>query len=234
VTKKNQRILVAAIFIVLAIVYVVFDINQYVNLAAFQSIRGDLTSFLDSSPFVFIVLFFILYAVVTASSLPLAAVLTIIGGALMGPILAPIVIIPAATFGSIFPYLAARFVIKDFIQTRFEKPLRRVNRGIEDSGMWYLLSARLSAVVPFSVLNLVSGVANIPLKSFVLGTFFGIIPGSAVFAYAGSQLGESTEAGTILRPGVLIALLALAAVPLIVRYMQKKLMKKVSKTHGEV
>lgn len=233
-TKNNQRFIVAAIFVVLATIYVVFDIHQYVNLAAFQSVRGDLTAFLDASPLIFIALFFLLYAVVTASSLPLAAVLTIIGGALMGPILAPLVIIPAATVGSIVPYLAARFVIKDYIQTKFEKPLRKVNRGIEDSGMWYLLSARLSAIVPFSVLNLVSGVANIPLKSFVLATFFGIIPGSAVFAYAGSQLGESTEAGTILRPGILIALLALAAVPLIVRYTQKKLMKKVSKTHGEI
>jgi uncharacterized membrane protein YdjX (TVP38/TMEM64 family) len=231
---KQKRMMVAAIFVILAILYIVFDIGQYINLATFQRIRGDLTSFLDTQPLVFIGVFFLLYAVVTASSVPLAAVLTIIGGALMGPILAPIVIIPAATVGSIGPYFAARFVIKDYIQKRFEKPLRSVNKGIEDSGTWYLLSARLSAIVPFSVLNLVCGVANIPLRSFVIGTFFGIIPGTAVFAYAGSQLGESTEAGTILRPGVLIALLALAAVPLIIRYFQKKLLKRVSKTHGKV
>jgi len=232
--KNEKRIAVATVFAVLAIVYVVFDINQYVNLAAFQSVRGDLMSFLDFNPIVFIGGFFLIYAAVTASCLPLAAVLTIIGGALMGPVLAPLLIIPAATAGSVIPYLAAKFVIKDFIQTKFEKPLRRVNKGIEESGTWYLLSARLSAVVPFSALNLVSGVAHISLKNFVISTFFGIIPGTVVFAYAGSQLGESTEAGTILRPGVLIALLALATVPLIVRYFQKKLLKKVSNTNGEV
>lgn len=233
-STNKKRITIVLLFVVLVALYVLFDVNRYVSLENFQQIRGDLNDLFEGNPILFVAAFFLFYAVVVASSLPLAGVTSLAGGALLGTMLATIIIVPAATLGSILPYLASKYVIKDYVQNKFSKVLKKVNAGIEDSGWWYLLSARLSAIVPFVALNLVSGVSNISLRSFVSGTFLGIIPGTIVYTYAGSQIGASTEAGTILRPGVLIALLLLALVPLIVRYLQKKLLKKVSKTHGEV
>lgn len=229
---RHKQILVVTVFVVIIALYFLLDINSFVNLENFQRVRETLNSSLDRQPVLFITLFFLLYVVVTASSLPVATVFTLAGGAIMGSLLAPLVIIPAATVGSIVPYYAAKFAIKDYVQQRFKKSLVKVNNGVKDSGWWYLLSARLSAIVPFVALNLVSGVANIPIRQYVSATFIGIIPGTIVYTYAGSQIGASAEAGTILRPQVLIALLLIAATPLLIRYIQKKLLIKNTVKHG--
>jgi len=223
---NRKNILIASAIALLVAIYFLTDLNEYLSLEYFQSIKSDLDSLLTQNPVLFIGGFGLVYSIVVAASLPAASVLTITAGALLGSVLAPAVVIPAATIGSLVPYFIAKKLSKPSTKSKYSSSFKKLKKGIDESGWWYLLAARLSAVIPFYALNIVAGIAKIPFKDYATATFFGIIPGTIVFTYAGSQLGESTETGTILRPGVVIALLLLAALPLTVRYAQVKLLKK--------
>ncbi len=225
-TPKYYKLLIIGIFVIVIGLFFGLGGNEYLSLASFQDLRGRLVYLFESNRLGFVGLFFLAYLLATALALPAAAVLTITGGAIMGWPLATVVIVIAATLGSTVPYLAARYVFMDWAEQKFDKVFRKVNKGVEDSGWWYLLSARLSAIFPFYALNIASGVTRIRLKDYVSATFLGIIPGTMVFSFAGSQIGETAEAGDILRPGVFVALLLLATVPLIIRLTQKRLLAR--------
>ncbi len=225
-TPKYYKLLIISIFVIVIGLFFSLGGNEYLSLARFQDFRGQLVAAFEGNRLGFVGLFFAVYFLAAALALPSAAVLTLAGGAIMGWPLASAVIVVAATLGSIIPYLAARYAIKDWVERNFDTVFRKVNKGIEDSGWWYLLSARLSALFPFYVLNIAAGLTHIPLKDYVSATFLGIIPGTMVISFAGSQIGETAQVGDILRPGVFVALLLLAAVPLIIRSTQKKLLAR--------
>jgi len=225
-SQTHKKISIVSFFIILIAVYFISGAHSYFSLEQFQSIRSDLITSLDNNPILFVTGFILVYIIMVATSLPAATFLTISGGAIMGWQLASIAVVPAATIGSIVPYLVARYVTKGSSESKYRDSFKKLKQGVAESGWWYLLAARLSAIIPFYILNIVSGIARIPFRDYVSATFFGIIPATAVFTYAGSQIGESTETGTILRPGILVALILLAALPLTIRYIQLKIRKK--------
>lgn len=194
------------------------------SLENFQESRQGINEYYQKNTAFFVVLFFLIYFTSTALSLPIAVILTIVGAAIMGWLTSAIVIVFAASLGSIPPFLLARYLFNEAINKRFTKTITKINAGVADSGGWYLLSARLSAIIPFYAINLASGLTVISLKKYFLATFFGIIPGTLAFTFAGSQLGSATETGSIISPQVFVALLILALAPLLIRFLQKKLL----------
>lgn len=223
-TFRRTQLLVIIATAVFTSLFFLFNLDRHVTYEMLLKALESLKISLGSQPLLFIAVFFLFYVLVIASSVPIATALTLSGGALMGGLVAPLVIVPAATLGCVIPYFAARLLLRDYVRRRYKKTLTRVEKGIDDSGWWFLLSARLNPILPFVALNLVSGVANIPLRQYVSATFLGIIPGVIVSTYAGSQITQSIEDGTVIRPGVFIALLLLAVLPLLIRYLQKKLL----------
>ncbi len=226
VFSRLTKLLIIFVAMLLIALYFMLDVQSQLSIGTLTDNLRSLKASLNSQPLLFTILFFLLYLFVTASSIPIATALTFVGGALLGAIVAPLVIVPAATIGCTLPYFASKFLFADYVQQRYGKALKRVNTGMKDSGWWFLLSARLNPILPFVVLNLVAGVANIPFRQYAVTTMLGIIPGVVMVTYAGSQLSASLEASTILRPGVFIALLFLAVVPLVIAYCQKKFLKR--------
>lgn len=222
--RKALQILIPAIFVTLIIMFYVFGGNKLLSLEKFQETRGGVTNYYHNNAPLFVVLFFLAYFLSTALSLPAAVILTIAGAAIMGWLTSLVVVVLAASLGSVPPFLVARYLFHDVLNARFSKTVKRINDGVNDSGWWYLLSARLSAVIPFYAINLASGLTDIKLRSYFSATFFGIIPGTLAFTFAGSQIGSATKTGSIISPRVIISLLVIALVPLLIRYFQKRLL----------
>ena len=162
-----------------------------------------------------VVLFVVLYIVVTGLSIPGAVVLTLAGGFLYGTGLATLYVNLGATAGAVLAFLVARYLLGKQLQDKYQQQLDRFNREMEASGSRYLLFLRLIPVFPFFLINFLLGLTRVPLKTFAWTTAVGIIPGTIVFAYAGRQLGSIDSPADILSTNVVMALVLLACFALI-------------------
>ena len=131
----------------------------------------------------------------------------------------------SATVGAVMAFLLARYLLGDWVQNRFKDKLTGFNRQVEKNGVYYLLTLRLMPLFPFTWINLFCGLTTIRLVTFLWTTCLGILPGTVVFVYAGSQLGQINSPGELLSPGVLLAFFLLgifALFPVIVKRLKKE------------
>ena len=163
--------------------------------------------------------FVAVYVCVTALSLPFAATLTLLGGALFGRWLGAGAAALGATLGATAAMLASRFVLRDWVAARFGHRLGRVNRGVERDGAYYLLSLRLMPLVPFWLINLAVGLTPTRVRTFAAVSFVGMLPGAFLFANAGTALAGVESAGDVLTWDVIGAFTLLAVVPLAIKMM---------------
>jgi uncharacterized membrane protein YdjX (TVP38/TMEM64 family) len=173
----------------------------------------------------------LIYAAVVALSLPGASALTLAGGWLFGQLLGTAVTVLAATGGATLLFLAARSALADSLEQRAGPWLRRLEAGFRANAFSYLLFLRLVPLFPFFVVNLVPAFAGVGLRSFVLATLLGIIPGTFIYATAGAGLGDvlaqggEVGLGQILNPRIVTALAGLAVLallPVAVRFWRSR------------
>jgi uncharacterized membrane protein YdjX (TVP38/TMEM64 family) len=197
-----------------------FGLQDYLSCAALRDNRAWLRDQVDAHFLLSVLLFMAAYAGVIALSVPGGAVMTVAGGFLFGTAAATAMVVVAATAGATLLFLAARGAFRDLLEPRAGPWLGRLQRGFAANELNYLLVLRLVPLFPFFVVNLVPAFLGVKLRSFVLATFFGIIPGTLVFAGIGAGLGsifdetDACSAGQLLRPQVLLPLVGLALLAL--------------------
>ena len=197
-----------------------FDVGRYVSLEALQANRDDLLAYTNANFTAAVFLYVAVYILQTAFSLPGGALMTLAGGFLFGSILGTIFVNVGATTGATLAFLAARYVLRDWVERTFGERIEPIQAGFAQNAFSYLLTLRLIPAFPFFLVNLVSGLTRIPLGTYVIGTSIGIIPGSFVYAFAGRQLGAINSLADIASPPVLLAftfLGLLALVPILHR-----------------
>ncbi|MGE4345232.1 MAG: FAD-dependent oxidoreductase [Geoalkalibacter sp.] len=219
------------IFIVLAIAIVValfiaFDLQRYLTLAEFKSRQEAFQEFYAANRVLTLGAYFFLYVIVTALSLPGAAVMTLAGGALFGFLPALIVVSFASTIGATLAFFVSRFLLRDWVQSKFRKRLKALNAGIEKDGGFYLFTLRLVPIFPFFVINLAMGLTPMRPLTYYWVSQVGMLPGTAVYVNAGTQLGQIETLGGILSPQLLLSFALLGIFPLLARkgvdIMQKR------------
>jgi len=164
-------------------------------------------------------LYFILYVLVTTLSLPGAALLTLLGGALFGLWPGILLVSFAATLGATLAMLVSRYLLRDWVQHRFAGQMRTVNDGVARDGAFYLFALRLMPLFPFFVVNLLAGVTRLGVWRYWWVSQLGMLPGAIVYLNAGHQLGQITSLHDILSPGVVFAFTLLGLLPLITRWL---------------
>ena len=202
-----------------------FDLNAYFNLATLKDSRDDLLRFTDANYAVAAMLFVAAYFAQTAFSLPGGAIMTLAGGFLFGSVVGTILVNLGATLGATCAFLAARYVLRDWVERKFGDSLAPLQAGFAQNAFSYLLTLRLIPLFPFFLVNLVSGLTRIKLGSYIVATSIGIIPGSFVFAFAGKQLGTINSLSEIASPSVLLAftfLGLLALMPMVYKRFFKR------------
>jgi uncharacterized membrane protein YdjX (TVP38/TMEM64 family) len=165
--------------------------------------------------------FMAIYAVVIAFSIPGGTIMTLAGGFLFGTWIGGSLTVLAATLGSTAVFLAARSALGGALRARAGGYLDRMEKGFQENALSYLLVLRLVPIFPFWLVNIVPALLGVPLRTYVLGTLAGIIPGTFVYASVGAGLGslldrgETPDFGIIFDPQVLLPLLALSALALL-------------------
>ncbi len=202
------------------VLFFVLDLKRFLSFQALCDHREWLIAQVAANRVQAVLAFIGLYTLVTAFSIPVAAVLTIVAGFLFGTVTAAACAVIAATLGATGLFLAARTALGDFLRARAGPGLRRMEAGFNQNALNYLLVLRLIPLFPFWLVNLVPAFLGVPLRTYVIGTFIGIIPGSLVYSSLGNGLGAVIEAcaapnlGVIFDLEILLPILGLAVLAL--------------------
>ena len=194
--------------------FVYFDLARWLSLEALKANRDHLLAFTEANYTGAVVLFIALYIAVTGLSLPGATILTLAGGFLFGSLPATIFVNLGATIGATLAFLAARYVLRDWVERKFGRWLEPLQEGFAKNAFSYLMTLRLIPLFPFFAVNLVSGLTRMNIGTYAAATALGIIPGSFVYAYAGRQLGTLNSLREIASPHVLGAFVLLGLLAL--------------------
>ncbi len=197
--------------------YFGLDLGRFLSLAAVKSRQADLQAWRAARPLLAGLLFFIGYVAVTALSLPGAAVMTLATGALFGLGWGTLIVSFASSIGATLAFLAARWLLGGWVQSRFGDRLAALNAGIAKDGGFYLFTLRLVPVLPFFVINLAMGVTGLRTWTFYWVSQVGMLAGTLVYVNAGTQLGRVESLSGIVSPAVLGSLVLLGVFPLVTR-----------------
>ena len=203
----------------LAVVVVAFFVFGPDNTRILQELRenrGALLDFVADHAVFAGVAYAVVYALAIALSVPGGAMMTIAGGFLFGWWLATVYVVFAATVGATALFLAARGAVGDRFRARAGPWMKNMEAGFQENALSYLLMLRLIPVFPFFVVNLVPAFLGVTVRTYVIATFFGIIPGCIVFSSVGNGLGAVLDAGgtpdvgIIFEPKIILPLVGLA------------------------
>ncbi len=202
---------------------------SYLSLDTLKTHREALTNGVQGSLVLASLAYVAVYVVAVAFSFPGAVFLTLAGGFLFGATLGTLLTVTGATIGATLIFLFAKAIFGENALDRFGAPAAKLAEGIRRNAGPYLLVLRLVPLFPFFLVNLVPAFVGVKLLTYVLTTFFGIIPGTAVFSLAGAGLGSVLDQGAAITPGSILtpeiiaglvglAVLSLAAIPLRKRF----------------
>ena len=195
------------------VAYFVFDLGQILSLENFKASQSEIVAAKDANPILYIAGFFILYVAVTGLSIPGAAIMSLVAGALFGVLVGTIIVSFASTLGATLAFLSARFVLRDWVQGKFGERLRAVDDGLEKDGAFYLFTLRLIPVFPFFVINLLMGLTRIKTRTFFWVSQLGMLPATIVFVNAGTQISRIESTSGLLSPTLIASFVALAFFP---------------------
>ena len=217
-TNARKIILMCALLGAFVVIYTQLPPGS-VTLENLQARHQALLLYCQQAPRQSAALYFILYVLVTTLSLPGAALLTLLGGALFGLWPGILLVSFASTLGATLAMLVSRYLLRDWVQHRFAGQMRTVNDGVARDGAFYLFALRLMPLFPFFVVNLLAGVKRLGVWRYWWVSQLGMLPGAIVYLNAGHQLGQITSLHDILSPGVVFAFTLLGLLPLITRWL---------------
>ena len=194
--------------------------DHYLMLQTLHDNRMELVAFVNDYGALAVLAFLGVYIAATALAIPGSLILTIAGGFLFGIWWGTVWVVIGATAGASILFLAARTTLGEALRARAGPMLQRMEAGFGANAFSYLLSLRLLPVFPFFIINVVPAFVGVTLRTFVLATVLGIIPGSFVFASVGAGLGSAFEMmmeptlASAITPEIIIGLASLAVLAL--------------------
>lgn len=212
-----QKIALFIVLITLAALFFVFDLQHLFSLEYFKQNQADFKQSLELNPYMTGGGFFLIYVLVTALSLPGAAVMTLAAGALFGFGWGLLLVSFASSIGATMAFIVSRYLFRSVLERRFGSQLQSINEGIERDGAFYLFTLRLVPLFPFFVINLVMGLTHLRTLTFYWVSQVGMLAGTMVFVNAGTQLGQIDSLSGILSPGLLASFCLLGIFPLLAK-----------------
>jgi dihydrolipoamide dehydrogenase len=209
---NKGKLFVAVVIVALIAAFFAFDLKRYISLEYFEAQRSAIQAHFDAKPFETGAIFFGIYVLVTGLSLPGAAILTLAAGAIFGLLWGVIIVSFASTIGASLAFLASRYVLRDWVQAKFGDKLKAINAGIERDGAFYLFAMRLVPAFPFFAINLLMGLTPMTVRTYYGISQVGMLAGTIVYVYAGTQLGQFR-----ISPGLVAAFVLLGIFPLVAK-----------------
>ena len=216
---SKGRLAVIVIFAALIVAFFWFDLTRYLDLEYLKSRQADIDVFYRDHPVALPAGYFLIYVAITGLSLPGAAIMTLVGGAVFGLVWGTVLVSFASTIGATIAFVVARYILRDGIQRRYGDRLKAINEGVERDGAFYLFTLRLVPAFPFFVINLVMGLTPMRTLTFALVSQLGMLPGTIVFVNAGTQLARIESLQGILSPTLIGSFVLLGVFPLIAKWI---------------
>jgi pyruvate/2-oxoglutarate dehydrogenase complex dihydrolipoamide dehydrogenase (E3) component/uncharacterized membrane protein YdjX (TVP38/TMEM64 family) len=214
-TKGRLAVLVVIAALIAA--FVVFDLKSYFSLDFFRAQQAAIDAYFQASPLLTAAIYFAIYVAVTGLSLPGAAIMTLVGGAIFGLLWGTVIVSFASAIGATAAFVASRYLFRDAIQARFGDKLAAINRGVEKEGAFYLFALRLVPAFPFFVINLVMGLTPIKTRTFYWVSQLGMLAGTIVYVNAGTQIARIDSLAGLVSPGLIGSFVLLGIFPLIAK-----------------
>lgn len=193
------------------------DLGQYLSLAALKARQAEFAAFRESNPWLAGGAYFLVYVLVTALSLPGAALLTLAGGAVFGLGWGLLIVSFASTIGATLAFLMSRYLLRDWVTARFGNRLKGIDEGIRRDGAFYLFTLRLVPAFPFFLINLLMGLTAMKASTYFWVSQIGMLAGTVVYVNAGTQLAQIESLAGIVSPGLLASFVLLGIFPLLAR-----------------
>lgn len=229
----SKKLVLGVIFIAV-VVLLALNFGQYLTLENAKAQQAELAMFIEDNFVIAATSYFLAYVTITAFSVPGAAVVTLLGAALFGFWTSLILVSFASTIGATLAFLSSRYLLRDWVQSKFGEKLTAINQGVERDGAFYLFSLRLIPVFPFFLINLLMGLTPIATLRFYLVSQLGMLPGTAVYLNAGTQLAQIDSLSGIVSPSVLISFALLGLFPVIAKWVMAKIKTTPPTSNGNV
>ncbi len=219
------KVALLVLFVGVVVAFFALGGQDYLSLEAIKANRDRLLAFTESHYVAALAIAFAVYVGAVAFSLPGGLVLSLTMGFVFGRWVGTVLAVLAATLGATIVFLAARYIFADAARKRLGALGEKINAGFTKNAFSYLLFLRLVPAFPFFLVNLAPAFTTIPLRTYVLATFLGIIPGTFVFVNLGQTLGRIDSLKGLVSVETLgaFALLGLfALVPVALRYWNER------------
>ena len=214
----KTKIIIGLLFATLISAFFYFDGPNVINLDALKDQKERLDALYQSYPLTLAAVYFLIYVCVAAFALPAAAIITLAGGAIFGFSTGLILVSFASTIGATVAFLLTRFLFHEAVEAKFGDRLSAVNQGIDKEGALYVFGLRLVPLFPFFVVNSVLALTRLKPTTFYVASQIGMLPGTAVFVYAGTQLAQINELGDVLSPQLLLAFALIGVFPIAAKF----------------
>lgn len=212
-----KRLVVVAVIAALIVSYFLFDFGQFFSLDYLKESRDRFQALYAEHTFLVIGVYFLIYVTATALALPAATVITLAGGAMFGLAVGTVVVSFASTIGASVAFFVSRYLLRDWVQSRFGDKLYRVNKGVEEDAAFYLFTLRLVPVFPFFVINTIVALTPMRFWTYYWVSQVGMLPATVVYVNAGKELGEIESLSGLLSPGLIISFTILGLFPLVAK-----------------
>jgi uncharacterized membrane protein YdjX (TVP38/TMEM64 family) len=226
--RKTAIRLTIMLAVGIAIFFAYRNYGDILSLDILASMETELQQYQLDNPVLVWGVAMLIYVTATGLSLPGATVLTLVFGWYFGFVRSLILVSFASTAGATLAFLLSRYLLRDVVQNRFGDKLTAFNNSLEREGAFYLFTLRLIPAVPFFIINVVMGLTPLKTSTYWWASQLGMLPGTAVYVYAGSQfpnlqtLAEKGGSG-ILTPQLMAAFVLLGLFPLIVKRIMGRL-----------
>jgi uncharacterized membrane protein YdjX (TVP38/TMEM64 family) len=213
----TKRLILFGLIAAAIAAYFLFDLGRILTLDNFKAQQAELVASKDASPALYIGGFFLIYVAVTALSLPGAAIMSLVAGALFGLLTGTIIVSFASSIGATLAFLSSRFLLRDWVASKFGERMQGIDDGLARDGAFYLFTLRLIPLFPFFVVNLVMGLTRIKVPTFYWVSQIGMLPATIVFVNAGTQISQIESTAGLLSPTLIGSFVLLGIFPWIAR-----------------
>ncbi len=225
-----KRLLPIIILTLGLVLFFIFDLDRFLNFAVVAEHYNAITTWVGEKYLSALAIFFATYIIAVAFSLPIASVLTLVGGAIFGIIAAPVIIL-GATIGAVILFLAARGAFADILSAKAGPFMAKLKDGFDDQPFLWLLALRLIPLAPFWAVNIAPALLGMKTMPYFIATLVGIAPGTTVYVLVGGGFdailaaGKVPDLSTLGDPRIILPLAGLGVLALI-PIAAKKIFKK--------
>ena len=224
--SNNFRYIIIFCILILIFIFFFSDLKNFFTL---NYVKENLINFRLSykeNIFLFILIFSLIYIIISALSLPFATLLTLLSGYIFGLTLGTILVSLCSTIGASIAFLISKFLFYEFIQNKYKKQLIAINKEFINEGIFYIFALRLVPIFPFFVVNIVTSLLPIKLSTFFWVSLVGMFPATLVYVNAGNELSKINSLSDILSFQVLISFSLIGILPLTIKFLLKKIRRK--------